>query len=996
MKKTIVLLSLAALVSSGATAHKHDFGVSVYDGFINLPFAGKKAAANTQKLTKSVFPGFYVTTDKLTGSPRDIYGSVLAVPGNDISRKAQYLLNNQLASLNIDAAEWKKMNEVNAAHASFVHFSQQIDGREVVFSQMSMRFTPSGNLQRIVLKTYGKPQSGMQPVLSAANVLNTKGMTSDVASVNISNRSVANDWVWFPIPTSYGYVLHPAWAFTITGTDKDDEAMPVELTGYIDATDGTVLYRKNNVEEEVNVVVKGSVYKDGVLSPATIEPLANLAITIGSNTNHTDDTGFYSNASLSPSQTAAVKLQGKWSIVRHLTSGGTTPSFNYNIAANGTTYTYPTTAPSSDAHVNAYYHTDRVHGYMKRFYPDASGFTRLDVALNTVVDIASTSGCNAFYNGSSINFYAENTACNSFAKVGDIVYHEYGHGINGRFYGFIKNQGTNSGMVNGGLNEGYADVWALGLTKNPVLGGGAFKLGGSIRTYNTAPKVYPKDRSSEVHANGEIIAGAWWDYSTNIGDVDSMAALFAKTLYDIPDGPEGTEGEVFHEVLVSAIMNDDDDNNLANGTPHFAQLTAAFARHGIYLMSDAALDHKEIAHQKDENTPIPVIANITLSEPAFFKSLSLIYRNRSVGTWDTVVLNNTGAGVTGGLDFGGQIPGQPAGSIIDYFFLTYDLNNNTAYSFPNRYNTVQSTTEVTLPYQFAIGLRKVQGTDFETDAKDWTFGLSSDNATATGKWTQAVPVASYWRPSGVSPYISQPGADNTTGAGSCLVTGNAASTLTDYEGADVDNGRTTVVSPIIDITGFNKPVIEYYRWYSNDQGPRDSNPRSDIWQAQVKDANSPIWISVDYTYQSDRAWRRRVFNVRDFLPNSNRIQVRFIAADEVITSMTGNGQNAVEAAIDDFNVYDAWQTSIQQVSANNGVKIYPNPANNTLNISLNNVSDNGNIYLYDLTGKQVAGTTISNSNSSYSINTAALPSGTYMIMIQNGSNILSQKVVISH
>lgn len=309
---------------------------------------------------------------------------------------------------------------------------------------------------------------------------------------------------------------------------------------------------------------------------------------------------------------------------------------------------------------------------------------------------------------------------------------------------------------------------------------------------------------------------------------------------------------------------------------------------------------------------------------------------------------------------------------------------------------MQSTTEVTLPYQFSVGLRKVYGTDFETDVKDWTFGISSDNATATGKWTQAVPVASYWRPSGVSPYISQPGGDNTTGTGACLVTGNATSTLTDYEGADVDNGKTTVVSSIIDITGFNKPIIEYYRWYSNDQGPRNSNPRSDIWHAQVRDANSPIWISVDYTYQSDRAWRRRVFNVRDYLPNSNSIQVRFIAADEVITSMTGNGQNAVEAAIDDFSVYDAWPTSVKQVNTNNGVKVYPNPANNTLNISLNNVSDNGNIYLYDLTGKQVAGTTINKGNSTYSINTIALPSGTYMIMIQNGSNILSQKVVISH
>lgn len=513
MKKSIVALSLAALVSTGALAHKHNYGVSVYDDYSRLPFAGKLAASNSQKLVQSLFPGFYATTDKLSGMPKDIYGKTLAVPGNSLTQKSQYLLNNQLRQFELVAADWKQTNEVNAPHAGYTHYKQFINGREVVFSQISFRFTKDGLLQRAVIKSYGQPQSNATPTLTQADVLNTAGMNTDLNMVNVTNKTVGNDWVWFPIPTANGYVLHPAWPFTVTGTDKDDEAMPVELTGYIDATDGTVLYRSNEVKEEVNVKVVGNVYKDNLITPATLEPLSNLAIQIGSATDYTNDTGLYVNNALNPSQTAAIKLQGRWVTVRTATGGGTIPSFNQVIAANGTTYTYPNTAPSTDQHVNAYYHTNRMHDFMKKFYPTSTGFATLDVALPAIVDVTSTTGCNAFYNGNSINFYAENSSCNSFAKIGDIVYHEYGHGINGRFYSFIKGSG---GMTNGGLNEGYADVWALGVTKDPILGRGAFKSGGNIRTYNSTPKVYPYDRTSEVHGtvksllvHGGITAPMW-------------------------------------------------------------------------------------------------------------------------------------------------------------------------------------------------------------------------------------------------------------------------------------------------------------------------------------------------------------------------------------------------------------------------------------------------------------------------------------------------------
>lgn len=170
MKKSIVAMGLAALVSTGALAHKHNYGVSVYDDYSRLPFAGKLAASNNQKLVQSLFPGFHAVTDKLSGAPKDIYGKTLAVPGNSLTQKSQYLLNNQLRQFEIVASDWKQTNEVNAPHAGFTHYKQFINGREVVFSQISFRFTKDGLLQRAVIKSYGQPQSGVTPTLTQADI----------------------------------------------------------------------------------------------------------------------------------------------------------------------------------------------------------------------------------------------------------------------------------------------------------------------------------------------------------------------------------------------------------------------------------------------------------------------------------------------------------------------------------------------------------------------------------------------------------------------------------------------------------------------------------------------------------------------------------------------------------------------------------------------------------------------------------------------------------
>ena len=88
-------------------------------------------------------------------------------------------------------------------------------------------------------------------------------------------------------------------------------------------------------------------------------------------------------------------------------------------------------------------------------------------------------------------------------------------------------------MSNGGLNEGFADIWAISLTESPVLGYGWDLVDPtiSVRRYDQDRKVYPQDLVGEVHADGEIIAGAFWDLYLNLGSMSQMLDLFKYT-YD--------------------------------------------------------------------------------------------------------------------------------------------------------------------------------------------------------------------------------------------------------------------------------------------------------------------------------------------------------------------------------------------------------------------------------------------------------------------------------
>jgi hypothetical protein len=463
----------------------------------------------------------------------------------------------------------------------------------------------------------------------------------------------------------------------------------------------------------------------------------------------------------------------------------------------------------------------------------------------------------------------------------------------------------------------------------------------------------------------------------NVNNTDTMARLFTSVYWDGPDGPDGTEGMVYQNILVDALMADDNDNNLANGTPHYSQIVAAFAKHGIYLEQDVTFSHSEVTNVA-ASVPIPVDAIIDMQNTTPYQHVLLYYRNHASATWDSIVMTTSN-----NVNFTANIPAQDTGTVMDYYFCIRDGFDVANAYFPVGYNPTLPSYQSTIPYQFAVSITPMDSTTFETNATGWTIGNNpGDNAT-TGKWKRVLPVANAF-------VTTWPGGDHTTGAGECLLTGNGSG---GFNPVQLSNGTTTTLSPSIDISGYNYPVVEYYRWFSNDQG---QNFKNDPWQVMIKDASGSNWQLVERTYQSDYNWRRRIFAVNEYLPaGTTNIQMRFMASDSVLTNWDSNGQSLTAGGVDDFYMYDAKAVpnSVTNVVIPKA-KVYPNPADQQVEITFGS-SSNANVRLYDMTGKQVYNAQVSG-QTNYNVSTSQLPAGAYNLVIQGGKSVQSETIVVKH
>ncbi len=393
-----------------------------------------------------------------------------------------------------------------------------------------------------------------------------------------------------------------------------------------------------------------------------------------------------------------------------------------------------------------------------------------------------------------------------------------------------------------------------------------------------------------------------------------------------------------------------------------------------------AIAHAPLAHTEDETAPYRVVAKVLSADPLDPGSLAVRY---SIGEgWSSLVLSTTGVPD----EYEAFIPAQPGGTVVDYYLVAEDVNGTRA---------LDPRSAPAETHTFAVGtLAVVFEDDFETDT-GWTVGAAGDDATM-GIWERADPNATYL----VSTMV-QPEDDHTADPGvACYVTGNSPPGAAQAQN-DVDDGQTTLLSPILDLSGCTNAWVSYYRWYTNDTGPA---PGLDYWVVDVSPDSGATWFRLETTNVSERTWALAEHNLLRHIPLTTGTRFRFIACDEEPGSI-------VEAALDDFLVvtYRSVMTSVLADRSFGPPSLrleqnVPNPFNpeTTIRFGVPAPGEVVSLKIYDVAGRTVAtlldGEKVAGSRTvrwDGRDNTGRIvASGVYFYRLEAGRESVSKKLVV--
>ncbi len=263
------------------------------------------------------------------------------------------------------------------------------------------------------------------------------------------------------------------------------------------------------------------------------------------------------------------------------------------------------------------------------------------------------------------------------------------------------------------------------------------------------------------------------------------------------------------------------------------------------------------------NTPVPITVAIVEDQVTLDPTSVKLNVSVNGGAYTAYPMSASGS-----FQFTGNLPGA---SCFDE--VTYYVSAKSTQGFEN-----------TAPEGGPIAAKVYTGanvlfTDDMQTNKGWATSQPGDTAT-TGIWNRMDPQAT----------AAQPEDDHTAAPGTfCWVTdGNAGGSVGAF---DVDNGKTTLLSPVINLAS-GDATISYWRWYNNSAG---GNPGIETFVVSISNNNGSTWVPVETLSGSQTGgWQFKEFKVSQFVPPTAQVRVRFVAKDDIGA--------VVEAAVDDFDV----------------------------------------------------------------------------------------------
>jgi len=794
-----------------------------------------------------------------TGSYHNIFGSGIDLgrpieDENTLESVARGFIDANTDLFKIDSADLLKFHVGRAPGKWSVIFEQTYEGIPIWGSRAYLVMTDGGRLFALGSDVYNDIDVSTLPAITEEEALT-------IASENIgfvNGRDRIRYTGSFILPVGDDFRL--TYRFDLFVQD------PYGLWAtYVDAHTGEILWRENHVRSFVDFTghVQADVEWDGYCDGTTPDyPIKNMTINIsGVGSTTTDEGGdFTLGYGGSDNRTITAQFLGPWCNVNRYTgsdashSGTITPGSPYTIDWDDTN--------SIPSERDCFAYVNHEHDWLKGIDPS---YTGMDYELPTYVE--RTDGyCpgNAWWDGYSINMCYQSSGYGNTGRIGDVVYHEYGHGITDFLYG--------SGDPPGDLHEGNSDIVANLLTREHIIGLGFFlnNCTSGIRDSENN-LIYPDDLTGEGHHDGQIIAGFIWDSWQELLAAYPQEYADSVIFHDWHFGRDLGLPQSQPDQVYWTFVADDDDGNLDNGTPNHEHLCVGATNHGFdcpEILVGVLISHTPLTTTTDENTPFDVLMTMVSTEGNILVDNSKVFYRVDGGSWQALSISATG----NPDEYSATIPGQTQPSQIDYYIYGEDDVGNSR-THPEGAPASFHSFYIALLYE-----------PFETGLDNFTIGAPDDDAT-TGIWERVDPIGTNYggqlQPE--DDYTPDPGTD-------CYITGQH--TGGGVGDNDVDDGKNTLFSDVYNLAGATEANAIYRRWYSNDLG---ASPGEDFWLVQISNDGGSTWQTVENTNDDAETWLEVVVDIVSFFPSPDQVQFKFVASDE------GSG-SLVEAGVDEFTI----------------------------------------------------------------------------------------------
>ena len=495
---------------------------------------------------------------------------------------AKDFIQKASGDLRVDPLELR-VTPMSAALANqrIVAFSREISGAAVRDGRLMLVFSDIGgayHLTEIRNRTWGH----LKPVTRVASDRLTDVKIGQVIGDNAAKITASGDsykvddraktpmlvpTTWYDVTSSAGET------FTLTFTGGNEPRLVEAFSHQIDAA------------------LEASVYKRNWTGEREFDPVPDAKFNSQSGPQSLDSSGTVPNGVTS----GQVTLVSKWARVQSENSS----SAAYNVAQDGGRIVVKSGGERDDANINAYLAIHRIRDYVMRFYK-AGEVRYFDRQLKVTTNMQRT--CNAFYESTTLNFFHRGTsdkgqACANTALVNDVVYHEWGHGLDDYTGPGAENGG---GMTDAAFSEGIGDTVGMFFIGESAMAPGFFTDDSSKPLRNLDnKKVYHQGKEDEIHLQGTIVGGAFWELRRRMinkyGEAgkNKAANLFFRHLLEVESYQDSYE-------IVQRLA--DDDNNPATRHPDWCIVNHAFAVKGLAPI-DSCTD--DFATNNPVNPPPP-------------------------------------------------------------------------------------------------------------------------------------------------------------------------------------------------------------------------------------------------------------------------------------------------------------------------------------------------------------------------------------------------------